>query len=75
MQYRLNQSELRRWKAREGRTFVWLANKIGVTKDTFYQQMGGVIGVSVGVLMRLSKVTGIPVETLVVATEQEAASA
>ena len=66
----LNRELLTDWKKREGRTWAWVAEKLSVTTETFYHQLGGRCGVSLELVLKLEDVTGIPVRQLVVKRER-----
>lgn len=63
---KLNSQALKAWKAREGRTWGWLARQIGVAPTTLSQQLNGHCGLSLTVALALEKTTGIAVADLVV---------
>lgn len=75
MQYRLERSELDDWREREGRTFAWLAKKVGVVPETFYQQLHGSYGPSLATALALEDVTEIPIRRLVRRVDAEKAAA
>lgn len=64
--YILNKPKLVEWKERERRTFAWLAETAQIHLPTFYQQISGACGASLRLAMSLHRVTGIPVEDLVI---------
>jgi plasmid maintenance system antidote protein VapI len=65
MKYSLKYEVLREWKEREGRTWVWLARKIGVKPNTLAQQLKGSCGLSLGVALALEEATEIPIQKMV----------
>ena len=61
----LNRTTLEQWKAKEERTWAWVARHTRVKPETIYQQLGGRTGVSLRFALALEDVTGIPIRQLV----------
>jgi plasmid maintenance system antidote protein VapI len=65
MKYKLRKEPLTKWKEREGRTYTWLARRLGLKPDTLVNQIGGRVGVSLATVLKLEKELGIPARDLV----------
>lgn len=65
MRYKLRPEPLKSWRDSEGRTYAWLARRVGVRPETLVDQVGGRIGVSLATALKLEKELGIPVAQLV----------
>lgn len=65
MRYRLRRQPITDWQVREGRTFSWLAQRLGVKPGSLAHQLSGRCGVSLGVALKLEKELGRPVSEIV----------